>query len=419
MFAVQEIEKNEIGLFCFEKSKSTLYKFKILDENETKKWIESIQENVFGFSGKMKKRKIAFFMNPFSGGGKSTKIFEKEVEPILKVAHLEYKVFLSEKPAHITELASKIDINEYDGWASVGGDGTFFELLQGIMSRKDWKEATQRVFGVIPCGTSNGLCASIGAFSPAEAAFVIARGRYQPLDIASVIQKDKRYYSFLSITWALIADIDLGGDEYRWMGKVRVPVNAIVRGAVNKDYEGEIQYITTESEKNSPKIKSQFDEIISDNHPDGDDAPNCPLLNQYFQDELKDLNSKIIMDKIDKRDDFKLNKVDGKFTMFLTQNVPYIDSAMATCPKTKLSDGKLSMVLTKKGTSSLGTIKLFHDLVSSKEKPSNKIIIDKVTAFNLIPKEKGSFIALDGEKLDYSQILVEVHHGLINIFTLK
>lgn len=357
-------------------------------------------------------------MNPFSGGGLAPKTMEKEVEPILKVSHIEYKIFLSEKPAHITELASKLDLDEWDGWASVGGDGTFFEVLQGIMSRKDWKKAIQKVFGVIPCGTSNGLSASIGGFSPAQAAFIIARGRYQPLDIASVLQKDKRYYCFLSITWALIADIDLGGDEYRWMGKIRVPLNAFVKGATNKDYEAEVKYITTEKEFEEGKIKNQFEESSSSNHVEGKDSPNCPFLNQHFKDELKQLGPDFILDEFDKDEKSKLNHVEGKFTMLLSQNVPYIDQSLVTCPKTKLSDGKLSLILTKKGLNSLSTVKLIYDLSKEKEKTSEKIIYDKVVAFYLHPKEKGSYISLDGEKGDYSETLVEVHHGLINIFTI-
>lgn len=52
------------------------------------------------------------------------------------------------------------------------------------------------------------------------AAFVIARGYYQPFDLFSAFQGDKRYFGALSINWAAVADADHGTENIRWMGGV-------------------------------------------------------------------------------------------------------------------------------------------------------------------------------------------------------
>ena len=59
-----------------------------------------------------------------------------------------------------------------------------------------------------------------------EAGFVIARGATQPLDIAtcegpgSSPQVPQTFYSFLSLSWAIVADIDIESETYRCCGKM-------------------------------------------------------------------------------------------------------------------------------------------------------------------------------------------------------
>ena len=54
------------------------------------------------------------------------------------------------------------DISEYKAIIAMGGDGILFEIMQGIHARADEKEILEMVkFGIIGCGTSNGLAKSI------------------------------------------------------------------------------------------------------------------------------------------------------------------------------------------------------------------------------------------------------------------
>lgn len=40
----------------------------------------------------------------------------------------------------------------------VGGDGTFYEVLNGIFARPDWQDVLKKVaLGVVPGGSGNGL----------------------------------------------------------------------------------------------------------------------------------------------------------------------------------------------------------------------------------------------------------------------
>lgn len=46
----------------------------------------------------------------------------------------------------------------WKGIAVVGGDGTFYEVLNGIFARPDWQDIFKQVpLGTIPGGSGNGL----------------------------------------------------------------------------------------------------------------------------------------------------------------------------------------------------------------------------------------------------------------------
>ena len=46
----------------------------------------------------------------------------------------------------------------WKGIVTVGGDGTFYEVVNGIFARPDWQDVLKQVpLGVIPAGSGNGL----------------------------------------------------------------------------------------------------------------------------------------------------------------------------------------------------------------------------------------------------------------------
>lgn len=49
------------------------------------------------------------------------------------------------------------------------------------------------------------------------------------MDLLSIFQDNKITYSHLNLTWALIADIDIESEKYRWMGEARLIVGALIR----------------------------------------------------------------------------------------------------------------------------------------------------------------------------------------------
>lgn len=51
------------------------------------------------------------------------------------------------------------------------------KVLNGLLTRDDWKQAVKKIpLGIIPAGSGNGLAAFLGVLDPLDAAFAIVKG---------------------------------------------------------------------------------------------------------------------------------------------------------------------------------------------------------------------------------------------------
>lgn len=70
---------------------------------------------------------------------------------------------------------------------------------------------------------------------------------------------EKKIYSFLSVGWGLLADIDVESEVLRALGEPRFTLWSFLRLANLKTYTAELSYIP--SEKSSPPVKINSDFI--------------------------------------------------------------------------------------------------------------------------------------------------------------
>ena len=88
--------------------------------------------------------------------------------------------------------------------------------LQGLFQRPDWSQASKVPVCMVPCGSGNGMAASACLWTPATAAHAVCKGCTRGMDIMSLFQPpDRRYYAFLSLTFGLIANLDIGTESLR------------------------------------------------------------------------------------------------------------------------------------------------------------------------------------------------------------
>ena len=139
------------------------------DDNnrEAQKWRTAIKqlikgESPFNVLKPVDTRKILILLNPKSGPGKAREIFQQRVAPVLVEAELSYDLHVTKRANFAREFVRSRDVYSWRGILAVGGDGIYWEIINGMMEREDWKNALESIpIGIIPCGSGNGLAKSI------------------------------------------------------------------------------------------------------------------------------------------------------------------------------------------------------------------------------------------------------------------
>jgi len=76
------------------------------------------------------------------------------------------------------------DLDSYAGFVAVGGDGTLHEVINGMMFRADKKRIP---IALVPNGTGNDLCNSVGVKSVEQALTFIKKGDLIQMDLNRVL----------------------------------------------------------------------------------------------------------------------------------------------------------------------------------------------------------------------------------------
>lgn len=182
--------------------------------------------------------KVHVIVNPYSGKKKGVTVgnFIKEE---LNNSKIEVELHVTERPEHAIEIARNIELNEGDAIVTVGGDGTFCEVISGFMSRT--KEASNIPLGLVPAGTGNSQANDMEISDYMDAVERITKGRVRQMDIAKTrfLEDDKEVirYSHNLVGWGLGVDSNILAEKMRFLGPLRYDIGvllSIIRGKVRK-----------------------------------------------------------------------------------------------------------------------------------------------------------------------------------------
>ncbi|XP_060906367.1 sphingosine kinase 2 [Labrus mixtus] len=209
-------------------------------------------------------RRLLLLVNPFSGRGQAMQWCQTHILPMIREANISYNLIQTERQNHARELIREIPLQEWDGIIIVSGDGLLHEVINGLMERADWEQAIKTPVGILPCGSGNALAGSINHNAGYDmclreplllnCCFLLCRGGVQPMDIVSVTTSPassnnsraaapKRLFSFLSVAWGFVSDVDIESERYRGLGSARFTLGTLVRIASLRSYKGRLSYL--------------------------------------------------------------------------------------------------------------------------------------------------------------------------------
>lgn len=202
---------------------------------------------------------MLIFINPIGGSKKASKIFEKKVQPLLRLARIEFTVLTTERPNQAKEiiLDENNRIDQYDAMICAGGDGMFNEILNGIIIRTQRQHGIDyglidsplrkpsMKLGIIAAGSTDSIVyATMGNCDPTNSVLTIILNRTMNIDIGAVHHRDEDHlicYTASFIGYGFFGDTVQRSERFRWLGPKRYNLAGLRTFLKHRLYSGEIK----------------------------------------------------------------------------------------------------------------------------------------------------------------------------------
>lgn len=304
---------------------------------------------------------------------------------------------------HATEICEQIDINAYDAIVCCSGDGLPYEVFNGLAKKPNAGEALAKLaVTMLPCGSGNAMAWNLtGTGSVSIAALAIVKGLRMPMDLMSITQGTTRTLSFLSQSFGIVADSDLGTDNIRWMGAHRFTYGFLTRLMHQAIYPCDLAIKVVIDDKTA--IKNHYNTYVSG-------APPARSTDGAEKDEgLPKLEYGTVLDELPK--DWEVVKGDT-IGNFYAGNMAIVSKDTNFFPASVPNDGLMDIVTVDGTTSRSRVLKMMTEVPEGTFFDMPEVDIRKALAFRLTPRQKEGYISVDGEKIPFEAFQVEIHKGL-------
>ena len=162
--------------------------------------------------------KVLLVYNPYAGHGKAKKLFP-EIEKELIRKNVKFDIQFTEYRGHAIEIVRDADISSYDGIIAAGGDGTLFEVINGLY-KNEYRKKLKIPLGVLPIGTGNAFCRDIGLKTDEwkESIALIAGKKTRPVDVGKINTHGQIYYFLNIVGLGFVADANKDAQKLKIFG---------------------------------------------------------------------------------------------------------------------------------------------------------------------------------------------------------
>ncbi|GBG34773.1 Sphingosine kinase 1 [Hondaea fermentalgiana] len=354
-------------------------------------------------------------------------------------------VVVTERANHAFELTRDHQdlCAAYKGIVAVSGDGLVYEVLQGLMQRSDWARCMQTLtIGILPGGSGNGLAKSLNdeaklAHNAESSAFLIAQGNTESLDVAAVdiyntdadtaLEGDvqnvsvRRVYSFLSLEWAMIADIDIDSEYMRFLGDFRFQLEGLKRVIFTRKYKGRLSYLPCTTAHPIPRSPQDLD---ADSRTAGE--PYWDEHAELIANAAAETPHLSLVPPPGSPLPAHWETCEGNFWSMWNCNVPWMSGDQLVARDSRVSDGliQLNYIRDEGPQGKMSRFKFVRFLLGldSGRHPAY-CEMTPTQAYRLEPmldrrsaRQKG-IIAIDGERIEYSALQMQNMRAFMRVYS--
>ena len=170
------------------------------------------------------KNKYLVIINPVSGKKNSKKNLNYIVS-FLEKYNLDFDLFISQYKYHIEKHLFSLSPSLYTDIIVYGGDGTFNEVINGILKRQD--DYIPRL-GLLPGGSGNSVMHDLNAINIDSALQFIINNNVKFIDVMKLEYANQTKYSINIVGWGMVADVAYLAEKLRFLGPSRYTIASLL-----------------------------------------------------------------------------------------------------------------------------------------------------------------------------------------------
>ncbi|XP_052393358.1 sphingosine kinase 1-like [Carassius gibelio] len=349
-------------------------------------------------------RGMMVLVNPQSGQGQAMALYNRHIQRMLTEADIPHTLFITERQNHARDLVRSADLTQWDALVVLSGDGLLFEVVNGLMDRPDWEKAIQTPLGILPGGSGNALAASVHHYTRASpvwgedlltsCGFLLCKGLVSKLDLVSIrLASGVRLFSFLSLAWGFVADVDIESERFRPIGALRFLLSTLLSLASLRVYQGKLAFLPAESERESSS------------------AGWCSADSRLPDRLLVPLEQPVPQDWTQVEEQ--------EFVLVLAMFQAHLDEDLRAAPDARVDDGLIHLFYVTGGVSRLMMLRLFRAMQSGKHLDLGcaHLVYRRARALRLEPLSTAGVMTVDGERVEYGPLQAQVHRGAARLIS--
>ncbi len=149
---------------------------------------------------------------------RSKEVKNQTLSPALENKFLElnirFDLFTTRYHGHAFEMMQQISIGEYDAIVTMGGDGTNYQVLNGILKYHGNKQLPP--LGILPVGRGNSFAKDLQIFSIEDGLVALSRQATRKVDVCRFSQNDDAYYFVNLMGFGFVTDVAKTAARFKW-----------------------------------------------------------------------------------------------------------------------------------------------------------------------------------------------------------
>jgi diacylglycerol kinase (ATP) len=171
--------------------------------------------------------RVLLVYNPRAANGRAGRALAN-VRELFVARNVDTDVVLTEAPGHATEIVRQCDFRGYDGVVAGGGDGTLFEVLNGLFLNDP---ETRPPLGVLPVGTGNAFSRDIELRTGAldKAVELIGCGSRRAVDVGRFTANGEPRHFLNILGLGFVSDVGERAHRLKRIGNLSYTIGVLLQ----------------------------------------------------------------------------------------------------------------------------------------------------------------------------------------------